>query len=58
MVREARVPFCADTWTSSSLVSAMATYASAHSGFNPTAAGTTMPTDTTLQNAISASWHH
>jgi hypothetical protein len=36
----------------------MATYASAHCGFNPTAAGTTMPTDTTLQNAISASWHH
>ena len=39
-----------------SLVSAMATYQSAHSGFNPTTA-TSMPTDTTLQSAIAASWH-
>jgi Ca2+-binding RTX toxin-like protein len=40
-----------------SLVSAMATYSAAHSGFNPQTSGTTMPTDTTLQNAIAASWH-
>ena len=38
-----------------SLVSAMATYAAAHSSFNPTTA-TSMPTDTTLQSAIAASW--
>jgi hypothetical protein len=40
----------------SSLVSAMATYAAGHSGFNP-ATATSMPTDTTLQSAIAASWH-
>jgi hypothetical protein len=40
----------------SSLVSAMATYAAAHPSFNPSTAST-MPTDTTLQSAISASWH-
>jgi Ca2+-binding RTX toxin-like protein len=39
------------------LVSAMATYQSAHTGFNPQTTGTTMPTDTTLQNAIAAAWH-
>ncbi len=39
------------------LLSAMATYSSSHSGFNPTTAGTAMPTDTALQNAIAASWH-
>jgi hypothetical protein len=38
------------------LVSAMASYASAHSGFNPQTA-TAMPTDTTLQSAITAAWH-
>jgi hypothetical protein len=39
------------------LVSAMASYASANTGFNPQTA-TAMPTNTTLQNAIAASWHH
>ncbi|WP_263351356.1 beta strand repeat-containing protein [Acidicapsa acidisoli] len=39
-----------------SLVSAMATYQSAHSSFNPQTSGTTMPTNTTLQNAIAAAW--
>ncbi|MCP3385976.1 hypothetical protein NLM31_36870 [Bradyrhizobium sp. CCGUVB4N] len=39
------------------LVQAMATYAAANSGFNP-ATATSMPADTTLQNAIAASWHH
>jgi hypothetical protein len=39
-----------------SLVSAMATYASGHSGFNP-ATATSMPTDTTLQSAITSAWH-
>jgi hypothetical protein len=34
----------------------MASYQSAHSSFNPTTASS-MPTDTTLQNAIAASWH-
>ena len=38
------------------LVQAMASYATAHSGFNPQTA-TAMPTDTTLQNAITAAWH-
>jgi hypothetical protein len=38
------------------LVSAMAAYQSAHSSFNAQTA-TSMPTDTTLQNAIAASWH-
>ena len=38
------------------LVQAMASYQSAHSGFNPTTASA-MPTDTTLQNAIAAAWH-
>jgi RTX calcium-binding nonapeptide repeat (4 copies) len=40
----------------SSLVSAMATYAAGHSGFDPTTAGS-MPSDTTLQSAIAAAWH-
>jgi Ca2+-binding RTX toxin-like protein len=40
----------------SSLVSAMATYATNNPGFNPVTA-TSMPTDTTLQSAIAASWH-
>ena len=39
------------------LVQAMATYQSAHSSFNPVTASS-MPTDTTLQNAIGAAWHH
>ena len=39
------------------LVSAMATYASANPGFNPTTA-TQMPTDSTLQGAVAAAWHH
>jgi hypothetical protein len=38
------------------LVNAMATYQTAHSSFNPNTA-TSMPTDTTLQNAIAAAWH-
>ena len=38
------------------LVNAMATYQTGHSSFNPTATST-MPTDTTLQNAITAAWH-
>jgi Ca2+-binding RTX toxin-like protein len=38
------------------LVQAMATYATNNSGFNPTSA-TSMPTDTTLQTALAASWH-
>jgi Ca2+-binding RTX toxin-like protein len=40
----------------SQLVSAMATYAANNSGFNP-ATATSMPTDSTLQNAIAAAWH-
>jgi Ca2+-binding RTX toxin-like protein len=40
----------------SQLVQAMATYSAAHAGFNP-ATATTIPTDTTLQNAIAAAWH-
>jgi Ca2+-binding RTX toxin-like protein len=39
------------------LVQAMATYQTNNSGFNPTTA-TAMPTDSTLQNAIAASWQH
>ena len=39
------------------LVQAIATFQSAHPIFNPTTT-TSMPTDTTLQNAIAASWHH
>jgi hypothetical protein len=42
----------------SQLVAAMATYQTAHSGFNPQTSGTAMPTDTTLQASITASWHH
>jgi Ca2+-binding RTX toxin-like protein len=38
------------------LVGAMATYGAAHPGFNP-ATATAMPTDTTLQRAITADWH-
>jgi T5SS/PEP-CTERM-associated repeat protein len=40
------------------LVSAMAAFSAANPSFNPTAAGTTMPTDSTLQSAITANWHH
>jgi hypothetical protein len=40
----------------SQLVSAMATYSANHTGFDPTSA-TQMPTDSTLQSAISAAWH-
>ena len=40
----------------SQLVQAMATYSSAHAGFDPTTA-TQAPTDTGLQNAIAATWH-
>ncbi len=39
------------------LVQAMASYATAHPGFNP-ATATAMPTDTSLQSVIAASWHH
>jgi Ca2+-binding RTX toxin-like protein len=39
-----------------SLVSAMATFSADNPGFNP-ATATSMPTDTTLQSAIAASWH-
>jgi Ca2+-binding RTX toxin-like protein len=39
------------------LVSAMATYSAGNPGFNPTTA-TSMPTDTTLQSALAAAWHH
>ena len=45
-----------DTQTSN-LVSAMATYASNHAGFNPTTA-TQIPTDSSLQAALNAAWHH
>jgi Ca2+-binding RTX toxin-like protein len=38
------------------LVSAMATYAAANPGFNPTTA-TQMPADATLQGAVAAAWH-
>jgi hypothetical protein len=38
------------------LVQAMASYATGHTSFNPTTA-TTMPTNSTLQNAIVAAWH-
>jgi T5SS/PEP-CTERM-associated repeat protein len=40
------------------LVSAMAAYAAANPGFSPTTPGATMPTNTTLQAAITANWHH
>ncbi len=39
------------------LVSAMATYAADNSGFNPTLVSQ-VPTDTTLQSAVAAAWHH
>jgi hypothetical protein len=39
-----------------SLVAAMATYASANPSFNP-ATAMAMPTDTTLQTAITSAWH-
>jgi hypothetical protein len=41
----------------SQLVQAMATYSSNNSGFNPTASGAGMPTDSGLQSAIAAAWH-
>jgi Ca2+-binding RTX toxin-like protein len=40
----------------SSLVSAMAAYSAAHSGFDPTSTSQA-PNDNTLQTAIAASWH-
>ena len=40
------------------LVSAMAAFQTANPGFNPAASGAVMPTTTTLQNAITAAWHH
>ena len=40
------------------LIQAMATYQTNNMGFNPQATGTTMPTNTTLDNAIAAAWHH
>ncbi len=40
----------------SQLVQAMATYSSAHAGFDPTTA-TQAPNDAGLQNAIAATWH-
>jgi T5SS/PEP-CTERM-associated repeat protein len=40
------------------LVSAMAAYSAGHPGFDPTAAGATMPGDAALQSAIAANWHH
>jgi Ca2+-binding RTX toxin-like protein len=39
------------------LITAMATYQSAHATFNPLTAAA-MPTDTALQSAIASSWHH
>jgi Bacterial cadherin-like domain/Protein of unknown function (DUF3060) len=39
------------------LVTAMATYAANNSGFNPTLVSQ-VPTDTTLQSAVAAAWHH
>ncbi|MBR0899592.1 hypothetical protein JQ616_31965, partial [Bradyrhizobium tropiciagri] len=39
------------------LVQAMATYASANSGFDP-ATSTQAPNDPALQNAIGSAWHH
>ena len=39
------------------LVQAMASYTTSHPGFNP-ATATSMPTDATLQNTITAAWHH
>ncbi len=39
------------------LVAAMAAYSSNNAGFNPMTA-TQMPSDTTLQTAITAAWHH
>jgi len=41
----------------SQLVTAMATYQAGHTGFNPIAASTTMPTDTSLQSTIATAWH-
>lgn len=40
-----------------SLISAMATYQTNNPSFNP-ATASSMPSNTTLQNAIAASWHH
>ncbi len=40
-----------------SLVQAMATYASVNPSFHA-ATATVMPTNTALQNAITAAWHH
>ncbi len=39
------------------LVQAMSTFSAANPAFNPQASGTTMPTDSTLQNTIASSWH-
>jgi hypothetical protein len=40
-----------------SLVTAMATYSTAHPGFDPTVA-TQAPSDPTLQAALATAWHH
>ena len=39
------------------LVTAMSNYRSANASFSPLTA-TLMPTDTSLQNALPAAWHH
>jgi hypothetical protein len=39
------------------LVTAMATYETAHPTFNPTSAGAVMPADTALQAAVTSAWH-
>jgi hypothetical protein len=39
------------------LVNAMATYSTAHPGFDPTAVSAA-PNDSTLQAAIAVDWHH
>jgi hypothetical protein len=40
----------------SQLIQAMASYSSTHAGFDPTAVAQA-PTDSGLQNAITANWH-
>jgi hypothetical protein len=41
------------------LVQAMATYQSKNPSFNPMSpSNTQLPTDSTLQAAVSAAWHH
>jgi hypothetical protein len=42
----------------SQLVQAMATYSANNPGFDPTTPGvSSVPNDTTLQNALAAAWH-